>query len=132
MGKVGILVGVFEGVPEGGAVLRDWVIELRAGSGVGPLVNFSDGTIDGQMATLGLCDGSALLVGTMVVVGSSTVGGSLLSPIESEVTEKMSRKYSCICVLRDSGSSILEISPWRGFVGRDFPFHQRYGLDRSM
>ena len=108
MGKVGILVGVFEGVSEGGAVLGDWDIELRVGTGVGPFVGSSVGTFDGQMVTLRRSDGAVLLDGAMLVVGravvgSSPVGGSLFSPIESEVTEQMLRKYSCICVLRDLG-----------------------------
>ena len=106
-------IPTLEGVPEGEAVLGDWDIKLRVGTGVDPLVGSFVGTINGQMATLEFCDGGALLGGTMLVVGrdvvgSSLVGGSLFSPTELEVTEQMPRKYSCICVLTDSGLSILE------------------------
>ena len=126
MGKVGILVGVFDGVPEGGTVVEDWDIELRVGTGVSPFVGSSIGTIDGQMATLGFCNGGTLLGGAMLVVGravvgSCPVGGSLFPPMESEVTEQISRKYSCICLLRDSGSLILEMSSLARFPWQQFP-----------
>mmetsp|Transcript_798 Transcript_798/g.1674 ORF Transcript_798/g.1674 Transcript_798/m.1674 type:complete len:226 (+) Transcript_798:598-1275(+) len=104
------------------------------GSGVGLFLSFfvgsSVGTIDGQMLTLGRIDGGALLVGAMLVVGravvgSSPVGGSLLSPILFEVTEQMSRKYSCICVLKVEGSSIPETSSLARFPWQQFPLPPR-------